>query len=194
MSTTSVGYNLFLGGSMAKGRELRSAQRGIAFSTGSAVSVSILILIVGSGFHQDGATKAFSISQLGDFIFQFLGTFGVVIFSLGFIGTRWGKCKYYVNWIWKNHSRFHGYHIITFHVPGAAFSSILTCPLAASLTADSVLNFNKKQSEDEENQEDQEQSGDKREMPRKYFLGLIFIMVVVSSVVISFNGKKFCLL
>ena len=86
------------------GRELKSAQRGIAFSTGSAVSVSILILIVGSGFHQDGATKAFSISQLGDFIFEFLGTFGVVIFSLGFIG--------------------------------AAFSSILTCPLAASLTAD----------------------------------------------------------
>ena len=76
VSTTSVGYNLFLGGSMAQvrrnslfhliikyflflpqGRELRSAQRGIAFSTISAVSVSILILIVGSGFHQEGAVK-----------------------------------------------------------------------------------------------------------------------------------------
>ena len=30
----------------------------------------------------------------------------------------------------------------------------------------------------------------KREMPRKYFLGLIFLMVVVSSVVISFNGES----
>ena len=93
MSTTSVGYNLFLGGSMAQGRQLRAAQRGILFSTVAAVSVSILILIVGSGFHQEtGPARAFSISQLGDFIFQFLGTFGVVIFSLGFIGrTKEGR-------------------------------------------------------------------------------------------------------
>merc|ERR1719232_89941 len=124
VSTTSVGYNLFLGGSMAEGRELGSAQRGIAFSTVSAVAVSILILIVGSGFHQEGAVKAFSISQLGDFIFEFLGTFGVIIFSLGFIG--------------------------------AAFSSILTCPLAASLTADSVLNFKQSENVEEESEKHQE--------------------------------------
>jgi len=160
VSTTSVGYNLFLGGSMAKGRELKSAQRGIAFSTGSAVSVSILILIVGSGFHQDGATKAFSISQLGDFIFEFLGTFGVVIFSLGFIG--------------------------------AAFSSILTCPLAASLTADSVLNFSKNSTDEDDSEKHQEDidKSDQRQMPRKYFLGLIFIMVVVSSFVMCFNVDR----
>ena len=88
MSTTSVGYNLFLGGAMAQGKQLASAQRGIAFSTTSAVSVSILILIVGSGFHQEGSTESFSISQLGDFISEFLGTAGVVIFSLGFIGLK----------------------------------------------------------------------------------------------------------
>ena len=73
---------------------------------------------------------------------------------------------------------------------GAAFSSILTCPLAASLTADSVLNF--KQSEEQEDKEqnlDDLDKTDKRQMPRKYFMGLIFIMVVVSSVVISFNGQ-----
>ena len=99
MSTTSVGYNLFLGGSMAQGRQLRAAQRGILFSTVAAVSVSILILIVGSGFHQEtGAARAFSISQLGDFIFQFLGTFGVVIFSLGFIGrTKEGRVDNFEN-------------------------------------------------------------------------------------------------
>ena len=75
--------------------------------------------------------------------------------------------------------------------PGAAFSSILTCPLAASLTADSVLNF--KQSENVANNgEEEEEDGakkPKRDMPRKYFLGLIFLMVVMSSVVISFNGE-----
>ena len=88
VSTTSVGYNLFLGGAMAKGKQLGEAQRGIAFSTSSAVSVSILILIVGSGFHEEGASKGFSISQLGAFIFQFLGSGGLVIFSLGFIGIK----------------------------------------------------------------------------------------------------------
>ena len=88
VSTTSVGYNLFLGGAMAKGKQLAEAQRGIAFSTSSAVSVSILILIVGSGFHQEGASEGFSISQLGAFIFHFLGTSGLVIFSLGFIGRN----------------------------------------------------------------------------------------------------------
>merc|ERR1711970_1636053 len=88
VSTTSVGYNLFLGGAMAEGRELRSAQRGIAFSTVSAVAVSILILIVGSGFQQvDGESTAFTVSQLSAYINNFLGTGGVVVFSLGFIAA-----------------------------------------------------------------------------------------------------------
>ena len=75
---------------------------------------------------------------------------------------------------------------------GAAFSSILTCPLAASLTADSVLNFKKSDEDNTETggddcQDDSEE--EKRDMPRIYFLGLIFIMVLVSAVVISFNGE-----
>ena len=75
---------------------------------------------------------------------------------------------------------------------GAAFSSILTCPLAASLTADSVLNFKKSDEDNTETggddcQDDSEE--EKRDMPRIYFLGLIFIMVSVSAVVISFNGE-----
>ena len=31
--------------------------------------------------------------------------------------------------------------------------------------------------------------GDKRDMPRMYFMGLIFLMVIVSTVVICFNGE-----
>merc|ERR1719357_1791082 len=54
VGTTSLGFNLFLGGSMAKGKALESSQRGIAFSTISALEVSVLILIVGAGtFHED---------------------------------------------------------------------------------------------------------------------------------------------
>ena len=78
---------------------------------------------------------------------------------------------------------------------GAAFSSILTCPLAASLTADSVLTFNSNQAEtagdEEEGKTDAGAAGggNKRDMPRIYFMGLIFIMVIVSTVVICFNGE-----
>jgi len=160
VSTTSVGYNLFLGGAMAEGRELGSAQRGIAFSTVSAVAVSILILIVGSGFHEDGGSTTFNISQLSVFINKFLGTGGVVVFSLGFIA--------------------------------AALSSILTCPLAAALTADSVLNFKKTDTEvvkeDKEAMDDKEKV--KRAMPRLYFLGLMLVMVVISVIVISANADR----
>merc|ERR1719295_132613 len=51
VGTTSIGFNLFLGGAMAQGKSLVSAQRGIAFSTLSAFLVSELILIVGAGYH-----------------------------------------------------------------------------------------------------------------------------------------------
>eukprot|EP00090_Calanus_glacialis_P015801 TRINITY_DN24887_c0_g1_i1.p1 TRINITY_DN24887_c0_g1~~TRINITY_DN24887_c0_g1_i1.p1 ORF type:complete len:422 (+),score=127.74 TRINITY_DN24887_c0_g1_i1:187-1266(+) len=158
VSTTSVGYNLFLGGAMAKGRQLGSAQRGIAFSTVSAVAVSILILIVGSGFHQDGGSTTFTISQLSAFIYKFLGTAGVVVFSLGFIA--------------------------------AALSSILTCPLAAALTADSVLTFKEKETLDEEKESTTDKNEEKREMPRMIFLGLMLFMVLVSVVVISANADR----
>jgi len=164
VSTTSVGYNLFLGGAMAKGRELGSAQRGIAFSTVSAVAVSILILIVGSGFHQEGGSTTFTISQLSEFIKKFLGTGGVVVFSLGFIA--------------------------------AALSSILTCPLAAALTADSVLSLNKLDkdglNEDKESTATpvEDNKKDQREMPRVLFLGLMLVMVLISTVVISANADR----
>ena len=74
---------------------------------------------------------------------------------------------------------------------GAAFSSILTCPLAASLTADSVLTFNSNQAETAGDEEEgkTDAGGNKRDMPRLYFMGLIFIMVIVSTVVICFNGE-----
>ena len=63
---------------MAKGKELGSARRGIAFSTASALVVSVLILIVGAGYHnwqpEEGEKgEQFSITQLGSFIKQFVG-------------------------------------------------------------------------------------------------------------------------
>ena len=66
----------------------------------------------------------------------------------------------------------------------------MTCPLAASLTADSVLTFNSDQAESPGDEEGgKTDGGDRRDMPRIYFMGLIFIMVIVSTVVICFNGE-----
>ena len=91
MGTTSIGFNLFLGGAMAEGKKLRNAQRGIAFSTMSAFVVSVLILIVGAGYHNEKNhiiinnsttintltegedSKMFSITDLAGFLNQFVG-------------------------------------------------------------------------------------------------------------------------
>jgi Mn2+/Fe2+ NRAMP family transporter len=87
VGTTSLGFNLFLGGSMAKGKALESSQRGIAFSTISALEVSVLILIVGNGtFHED-ASEPFSIKMLADLIRSLIGEVGVFIFAVGFIAA-----------------------------------------------------------------------------------------------------------
>jgi len=107
VGTTSIGFNLFLGGAMAKGRTLGSAQRGIAFSTISAFVVSVLILTVGAGYHETRTDSNFSVTDLAKFIQQFVGIIGVSIYSVGFIA--------------------------------AALSSMLTVPLGAALTADSVF-------------------------------------------------------
>ena len=74
---------------------------------------------------------------------------------------------------------------------GAAFSSILTCPLAASLTADSVLKFKpgKLEAGPEAGGEAGAGAGT-RQMPRLYYLGLMLVMVAVSAAVISCNGEQ----
>ena len=51
VGTTAIGYNIFLGSSLAKSSEqtLGSAQRGIAFSVLGTLSISMLIVIIGNG-------------------------------------------------------------------------------------------------------------------------------------------------
>eukprot|EP00438_Fugacium_kawagutii_P011564 Skav235018 [mRNA] locus=scaffold276:318441:319699:+ [translate_table: standard] len=49
VGTTAIGFNLFLGGSMAVGKTLAECRRGIAFSTVATLIVSLLIMVVGSG-------------------------------------------------------------------------------------------------------------------------------------------------
>merc|ERR1719412_2055121 len=110
VGTTSLGFNLFLGGSMAKGKSLDSAQRGIAFSTISAMEVSVLILIVGAETFPETGEKSdepFSIEILANLIRSLCGEIGVIVFAVGFIS--------------------------------AALSSMLAVPLGAALTADSLF-------------------------------------------------------
>jgi len=86
VGTTSLGFNLFLGGSMAVGKELEPTQRGIAFSTISALEVSVLILIVGAGT-ADENTGGFSIQALSNLIESLIGKAGVYVFAIGFIAA-----------------------------------------------------------------------------------------------------------
>ena len=164
---------------MAEGKQIRGAQRGIAFSTGSALAVSVLILIVGAGANNnvDGA-GGFKILQLVPVIREQLGEVGVVIFALGFIA--------------------------------AALSSMLTVPLGAALTADSVFsempekkmepvgtdnpNFsdeqgvvNKEKVVEMEMAVEQEEG---KRLPRWIYLGIMFVMVAISTVVIAANGES----
>lgn len=130
MGTTSIGFNLFLGGAMAKGRSLGSTQRGIAFSTISAFVVSVLILIVGAGYHNDpNREQKFTITDLGSFIEKFVGVAGVTVYALGFIA--------------------------------AALSSMLTVPLGAALTADSVFSDDADENNDVDAEGDTNAAGDK---------------------------------
>ena len=198
MGTTSIGFNLFLGGAMAEGKKLRSAQRGIAFSTLSAFVVSVLILIVGAGYHSEkyqdaiitatnsstnatdeeevkvGSTR-FSITQLAEFLYQFVGQGGVAVYSVGFIA--------------------------------AALSSMLTVPLGAALTADSVFSDrptsqNKAGADNPTYEEDDVKRSTKpnnqglesetllaQKLPHKIYLSIMFVMVIIATIVISANGE-----
>lgn len=182
MGTTSIGFNLFLGGAMAEGKQISGAQRGIAFSTGSALAVSVLILIVGAGANSQVTGGGFKILQLVPVIKEQLGEVGVVIFALGFIA--------------------------------AALSSMLTVPLGAALTADSVFsempekgmepvgtdnpNFSDEQGVVQQGNKEKaavvememavDQEG--KRLPRWIYLGIMFVMVVISTVVIAANGES----
>ena len=156
MGTTAIGFNLFLGGAMAKGKSIGETQRGIAFSTMAALCVSVLILIVGSGMQDQDSSESFTISQLSQFIQDYVGQAGVVVFAVGFIA--------------------------------AAFSSMLTVPLGAALTADSI--FSDENIEDKKNSSEDLIDTEGQKLPRSVYLGIIFIMVLIATVVISADGKS----
>ena len=64
---------------MAEGKEIKGAQRGIAFSTGSALAVSVLILIVGAGANSQITGGGFKILQLVPVIKEQLGEVAAVV-------------------------------------------------------------------------------------------------------------------
>ena len=164
---------LFLGGAMAKGQTLPAAQRGIAFSTVSALLVSVLIMMVGAGYHTQRTQYYFSITHLGPFIQSIIGTVGVVIFSIGFVA--------------------------------ASFSSMLTVPLGAALTLDSLF-VEEETDQSEESIRSTDQSEEEKpesrpesrnasseqqpgKLPRWITFGMMTAMVLISMVVIQTDGK-----
>ena len=77
---------------MAEGKEIKGAQRGIAFSTGSALAVSVLILIVGAGANSQITGGGFKILQLVPVIKEQLGEVAVVVVVLYLLQLlRWAS-------------------------------------------------------------------------------------------------------
>jgi len=185
VSTTAVGFNLFLGGAMATGRDLRSAQRGIAFSCSAAFIVSLLILMVGAGnfikTEESGAMPPkFTIPVLSGFVREFTGDAGVIVFAVGFIA--------------------------------AALSSQLATPLGATATAESMFfrpdDCTSLQTSSQENicgGEDGSAGGalkefdpsqERRRCARVRFMkqGINIVMVSVAAVVISTNVDRMAII
>ena len=162
---------------MAEGKKMAGAQRGIAFSTFSALIVSVLILIVGAGANANADGGAFKISQLSGIIREQLGEAGVVVFAIGFVA--------------------------------AAISSMLTVPLGAALAANSVFSEvpekelatigmdNPNFDDDDGSRKEkavtgelaEQPSSEGRRLPRWVYLGIMFVMVTIATVVISANGE-----
>jgi len=182
VSTTAVGFNLFLGGAMASNRDLRSAQRGIAFSCAAAFIVSLLILMVGAGSFIKNAESGhlpprFTIPVLSGFVREFTGEGGVIVFAIGFIA--------------------------------AALSSQLATPLGATATAESMF-FRPAEKEDsriahtsKENvctlieegslgDKEKDASEERRRCARVRCMkqGINIVMVSVAAVVISTNVDR----
>jgi len=88
VGTTAIGVNLFFSGSMAVGTTMADCRRGIAFSQLSALLVSLLIMIVGSGSAQqvDDLGK-FNIGLLADAIQHYFGRGGTFAFAMGFVAA-----------------------------------------------------------------------------------------------------------
>jgi len=88
VGTTAIGFNIFLGGSMAVGKELNACRRGIAFSTVSTLIVSLLIMVVGSSSaRRVPDLGSFNIGLLADSIQEYFGKPGTFAFALGFIAA-----------------------------------------------------------------------------------------------------------
>jgi len=89
VGTTAIGVNLFFSGSMAVGTTMADCRRGIAFSQLSALLVSLLIMIVGSGSAQqvDDLGK-FNIGLLADAIQHYFG--GLELDAHVGAGSRFG--------------------------------------------------------------------------------------------------------
>ena len=207
VSTTAIGFNLFLGGSMAEGRQLKSAQRGIAFSTFCAFLVSSLILIIGSGDHGNEIIDEFEIADIADAVSKFFGTTGVVIYSLGFISAALSSmltvCLGAALTADSLFSADKDQKISNREVSGTDTEGIYPDALKPAAKDETIQNRevkgidNQGLASDAENQCTDvkteissltETKG--RKMPRWIYLGIMFSMVFVSTVVISANVDR----
>jgi len=112
VGTTLIGFNIFLTGAMATGRSLSSTRRGIAISHSATFLVSALILLSANGSVQHSNNS--SMLESNDFTVSHLSD---------------AIKKHFGDW---------ACFVFAFGFIAAALSSMLTVPLGAAITAESV--------------------------------------------------------
>jgi len=164
---------------MARGKNLRTAQRGIALSVTSALVVSTLILIVGAGFHHDiNDVKSFSISQLGVFIEKFVGQTGLVIFCVGFIAAALSSMQ-------------------TVPLGAAITADTVFSEVGEKRAENDDNNYADYQVDSDQNEqkfqmslEDEKSINPPKRLSWNVYFGIILIEVVFSTVIISLNVDR----
>jgi len=203
VGTTSIGFNLFLGGTMAKGKKLESSQRGIAFSTISALEVSVLILIVGAGTYNANHGEAFCILTLANFIKNFIGEIGVFVFSIGFIAAAISSmlavplgAGLTVESVFSESEGERDETCISDHAVqiGLINEKNITVDQLGDGTEAKMKDDETKQPLTGEPGEDKnlemvEEGRKAKELPRFVYWGIISVMVVVATLVISLDGE-----
>jgi len=161
---------------MAEGKQMGGAQRGIAFSTASALAVSVLILIVGAGAG-GGGDGSFEIGQLVPVIKELLGQAGVVVFALGFIAAALSS-------------------MLTIPLGAAlAADSVFSEEAGKGKEKIGADNPNNNITDEEETvtreniSQGEVEGQEGKKMPRWIYLGIMLVMVTIATIVIAANGK-----
>lgn len=180
IGTTSLGFNIFFGGAMARGKTISNAQRGIAFSTLMAFLVSVLIMLVGDGTYI-GVDGKFTIASLAVTIEKLTGEAGIYAFAFGFIAAALSSMLAVPLGASLTAETVFTIESFDEHAVSTSYTT-----KSYSKEEDPEIKFSQQNGSNVEIEEKGALLG--RPFPKKYYNGMFIAMVLISVVVISANA------